>query len=562
MWSIPISHFTRVAGHFSQASLGGVVYITINVFVMQAFVFLSGYFSKKPDRSKETSFHTFMWPYLLGIPFFYFVRQYFFGNAILHWDLPPFALWYLWALFFYRYFTKEWMKIPYILELSIVVYLLAGQVPFFSDRFGLGRVVSYFPFFVMAFYCTGDQIKKLQCLKKWQCWVLGAVLTGIIQSSSASVGILQALASTGQVSYAAAVPIIMGQNIGTCVTALISCVGTNKNAKRAAVVHLMFNVIGVAVLLTVFCIVKAIFAPVLLNKAASMAGIAVAHSVFNILCTAILLPCGGLLEKLAIRLVPDKAHAADKTVELDQRLLTTPAVALERCRVVTCEMAEVAVRALQNALRSFDHYTEALASAIREDESRCDHYEDVLGTYLVKLSAQKLGEQESEEAAELLKAIGDFERISDHAVNVLESAEELREKGLAFSDEAKRELSVLSAAVNDILMRALDAFRQQDMTAARQVEPLEQVIDDLKEQLRTRHILRMQQGQCSIEAGFVWSDLLTDLERTSDHCSNIAGCVIDAAHHDLNMHATLDAARRRDPDFREQYQRCAAKYQV
>lgn len=194
--------------------------------------------------------------------------------------------------------------------------------------------------------------------------------------------------------------------------------------------------------------------------------------------------------------------------------------------------------------------------------ARCDHYEDVLGTYLVKLSAQKLGEQESEESAELLKAIGDFERISDHAVNVLESAEELREKGLAFSDEAKRELSVLSAAVNDILMRALDAFREQDMTAARQVEPLEQVIDDLKEQLRTRHILRMQQGQCSIEAGFVWSDLLTDLERTSDHCSNIAGCVIDAAHHDLNMHATLDAARRRDPDFREQYQRCAAKYQV
>ena len=392
--------------------------------------------------------------------------------------------------------------------------------------------------------------------------IAGALLTAIIQSSSASVGILQALASTGQVSYAAAVPIIMGQNIGTCVTALISCVGTNKNAKRAAVVHLMFNVIGVAVLLTVFCIVKAIFAPVLLNKAASMAGIAVAHSVFNILCTAILLPCGDLLEKLAIRLVPDKAHAADKTVELDQRLLTTPAVALERCRVVTCEMAEIAVRALQNALRSFDHYTEALASAIREDESRCDHYEDVLGTYLVKLSAQKLGEQESEESAELLKAIGDFERISDHAVNVLESAEELREKGLAFSDEAKRELSVLSAAVNDILMRALDAFREQDMTAARQVEPLEQVIDDLKEQLRTRHILRMQQGQCSIEAGFVWSDLLTDLERTSDHCSNIAGCVIDAAHHDLNMHATLDAARRRDPDFREQYQRCAAKYQV
>ena len=310
--------------------------------------------------------------------------------------------------------------------------------------------------------------------------LVGAVLTAIIQSSSASVGILQALASTGQVSYAAAVPIIMGQNIGTCVTALISCVGTNKNAKRAAVVHLMFNVIGVAVLLTVFCIVKAIFAPVLLNNAASMAGIAVAHSVFNILCTAILLPCGDLLEKLAIRLVPDKAHAADKTVELDQRLLTTPAVALERCRVVTCEMAEVAVRALQNALRSFDAlHPKRWPPPSGRMRSRCDHYEDVLGTYLVKLSAQTLGEQESEEAAELLKAIGDFERISDHAVNVLESAEELREKGLAFSDEAKRELQRAvrrGRRVSSCGRWTPSGSRM--LTAARQVEPLEQVIDD------------------------------------------------------------------------------------
>ena len=178
MWTIPISHFTRVAGHFSQASLSGVIYITINVFVMQAFVFLSGYFSKKPDRSKETSFHTFMWPYLLGIPFFYCVRYIIWGHANWNLDTPPFALWYLWALFFYRYFTKEWMKIPYILELSILVYLFAGQVPFFSDKFGLGRVVSYFPFFVMAVYCTRDQLKKLQCLKKWRCWLLGAALMG------------------------------------------------------------------------------------------------------------------------------------------------------------------------------------------------------------------------------------------------------------------------------------------------------------------------------------------------------------------------------------------------
>lgn len=179
MWSIPLSHFTRVAGNFHQDSLSGVIYITINVFVMQAFVFLSGYFSKKPDRSKETSFHTFMWPYLLGIPFFYLVRLLIFGHANWNLDQPPFALWYLWALFFYRYFTKEWMKIPYILELSIVLYLFAGQIPFLTGVLGLGRMVSYFPFFVMAFYCTGDQLKKLQCLKKWHCWLLGAVLLGI-----------------------------------------------------------------------------------------------------------------------------------------------------------------------------------------------------------------------------------------------------------------------------------------------------------------------------------------------------------------------------------------------
>lgn len=178
MWSIPISHFTRVAGHFSQSSFGGVIYITINVFVMQAFVFLSGYFSKNPERSKQTSFHTFMWPYLLGIPFFYCVRYIIWGHATLRFDIPPFALWYLWALFFYRFFTKEWSKIPYILELSIVVYLFAGQIPFLDDTFGLGRMVSYFPFFVMAYYCTGEQLKKLQRLKRHHCVILGIILVG------------------------------------------------------------------------------------------------------------------------------------------------------------------------------------------------------------------------------------------------------------------------------------------------------------------------------------------------------------------------------------------------
>ena len=391
----------------------------------------------------------------------------------------------------------------------------------------------------------------------------GAVLTGIIQSSSASVGILQALAVTGQVSYAAAIPIIMGQNIGTCVTALLSSVGTNKNAKRAAVVHLMFNVIGVVVLLTAFCIVKAVFAPSILQMPATMYGIAVAHSCFNVICTALLLPCGGLLEKLAVRLVPDgPREKAEQPVELDERLLATPPLALQQCRAVAEEMAACAAEALNRGLDAFSAYTPELAEGIRQDEKRCDRYEDALGTYLVRLSTQQMGAAESEEATELLKTIGDFERISDHAVNVLESAEELRTKGLTFSKTAQRELDVLSKAVRDILALALRAFREQDMDAAGQVEPLEQVIDGLKEQMRTRHILRLQQGQCSIETGFVWCDLLTDLERTSDHCSNIAGCVIDAAQHDLNLHETLRSVRHSDGTYRQRLDTCAEVYRL
>ena len=391
----------------------------------------------------------------------------------------------------------------------------------------------------------------------------GAVLTGIIQSSSASVGILQALAVTGQVSYAAAIPIIMGQNIGTCVTALLSSVGTNKNAKRAAVVHLMFNVIGVVVLLTAFCIVKAVFAPSILQMPATMYGIAVAHSCFNVICTALLLPCGGLLEKLAVRLVPDgPQEKAEQPVELDERLLATPPLALQQCRAVAEEMAACAAEALNRGLDAFSAYTPELAEGIRRDEKRCDRYEDALGTYLVRLSTQQMGAAESEEATELLKTIGDFERISDHAVNVLESAEELRTKGLAFSKAAQRELDVLASATREILTLALRAFREKDMDAAGQVEPLEQVIDDLKEQMRTRHILRLQQGQCSIETGFVWCDLLTDLERTSDHCSNIAGCVIDAARHDLNLHETLRSVRHNDEAYRRQFDTCAEVYRL
>ena len=389
----------------------------------------------------------------------------------------------------------------------------------------------------------------------------GAVLTAVIQSSSASVGILQALALTGSVSYAAAIPIIMGQNIGTCVTAMIASVGTNKNAKRAAVVHLMFNLIGVAVLLTVFCAVKAAFAPALFDQPASTYGIAVAHSLFNVLCTAILLPAGSLLEKLAIRLVPD-GKQVEKPVDLDERLLATPSLALQQSRTVAVEMADCSVRSLKNALKSITDYSPELAQSIRQDEELCDHFEDILGTYLVKLSTRKMSEEDSEEATELLKAIGDFERISDHAVNILESAEEIREKKLTFSKNASGEFRVLSAAVTEILGLSLQAFTDSDVAIATGVEPLEQVIDTLKEQMRTCHILRMRRGNCSIEAGFVWSDLLTNLERTSDHCSNIAGCIIDTAQHNLNLHETLRAASMQDERFKSRFDMYSERYRL
>ena len=387
----------------------------------------------------------------------------------------------------------------------------------------------------------------------------GALLTAIIQSSSASVGILQALAVTGQVSFGAAIPIIMGQNIGTCVTAMISSVGANKNAKRAAFVHLSFNIIGTIVWLTVFCIIKELFAPALLNRSASLVGIAVAHSVFNVLCTILLLPMAGFLEKLAQRVVPDAKEPEVRT-ELDERLLVTPPLALENCRKVSITMAETSAAALKEGLICLRSYDSALAEAIREKESKTDYYEDILGTYLVKLSGSQISENDSSEATKLLKVIGDFERISDHALNLLESAEELQQKGLAFTESAAKELEILSAAINEILDLSTNAFIYNDLESASKVESLEQVIDGLKEQMRTRHILRLQQGECSINAGFVWSDLLTNLERTSDHCSNIAGCVLDMAQNKLNFHETLRNFRNYSDEYKENFEKYAKKY--
>lgn len=389
----------------------------------------------------------------------------------------------------------------------------------------------------------------------------GTVLTAIIQSSSASVGILQALAVTGQVSYGAAIPIIMGQNIGTCVTAMLSSVGTTKNAKRAAVVHLSFNVIGTVIWLTVFGIVSAVFKPALLNMPATLPGIAVTHSLFNIACTALLLPSSSLLEKLAMKLVPDSGSEV-KISELDERLLATPPIALERCGVLVKKMAELSVTSLKESMNMLFGYDSHTADEIRENEDKADHYEDILGTYLVKLSGHQISDSDSCTVSKLLKAIGDFERISDHSVNIVESAEEINQKQIAFSETARSEIEVMCSAVSEILTISYNAFMNNSVETAKTVEPLEQVIDGLKKKLRNNHIARLKKGDCSIEAGFVWADLLTNLERVADHCSNVAVCVIDAKENNMNVHESLRNIEEVNPEFNRMYNEFKNKYSV
>ena len=391
--------------------------------------------------------------------------------------------------------------------------------------------------------------------------LVGALVTAIIQSSSASVGILQALSVTGAVSYSAAIPIIMGQNIGTCVTALLSSIGATKNAKRASLIHLIFNFLGTAIWLTVFVIVSNLLKPVILNESATYFGIAVCHSLFNILCTVVLLPASSLLEKIAYKLVPE-GDAPEKVVELDERLLATPAIAIEQSCHLAAKMAVEAVKSFRLSIKAIGEYTPELAERVRTIEGDTDHYEDVLGTYLTKLSKSQVSDEDSATVTKLLKAIGDFERISDHAVNVVEAAEELREKDIEFSAAARAELGVLSAALEEILALTESAFVNNDVTVACDVEPLEEVVDDIKKALRNNHIVRLQDGSCTVETGFVWSDLLTDFERVGDHCSNIAVGIIDAKAQTMNAHEAVKSLKEGNAHYNEKYEEYSKKYSI
>ncbi len=373
--------------------------------------------------------------------------------------------------------------------------------------------------------------------------IAGAVLTAIIQSSSASVGILQALSSTGAISFGNAIPIIMGQNIGTCVTAMISSVGANKNAKRTAFVHLYFNIIGTVVWLGVFMAVKYIFNLQFLDSMQiDEFWIAIVHTAFNLLCTLLWAPFTGLLARLATVTVRDNAEKEHYEI-LDERLIQTPAIAVERAKNVTETMAEISVSAIHKSFVLLGDYSEAGYEEIKTLEDKADKYEDKLGSYLVKVSSAALTDEDTVETAKLLHIIGDFERISDHAVNIIESAEEIHDKKMNFSGEAKKELTVLMTAVSEIVELAFDAFVNDNLESAVKVEPLEQVVDGLKDTLKKQHIARLQRGECTIEFGFVLTDLLTNLERVSDHCSNIAGCVIEMAHNDMDIHKYLRSVK-------------------
>ncbi|MBP3653957.1 MAG: Na/Pi cotransporter family protein [Oscillospiraceae bacterium] len=455
------------------------------------------------------------------------------------------------------------------------ILALAGVILYMgknAKRKDLGLILLGFATLMTGMDIMSDSVSGLKNVPEFQNLMImfsnpvmgvlvGALMTGIIQSSSASVGILQALSSTGQIPLATAIPIIMGQNIGTCVTAMLSSVGTNKNARRTALVHLLFNIIGTVVWLTVFCAVKAMFELPALQEPANQVSIAICHTAFNILCTVLLLPMSGLLEKMAYIFIKE-TEDPDSIEVLDERLMATPSIAIEQCHRVVCKMADIANESVKDALVIAGKYDSKMAEKVRADEDKVDRYEDMLGEYLLKLSNHALNADDRAETAELLHLINDFERISDHAVNILESVEEMRDKKIRFSEQATRELTVMGAAVYEILDLSLSAFRTNDVEKAKLVEPLEEVVDTLKEQLRMRHIIRLQKGECTIELGFVLSDMLTNLERVADHCSNVAGRVIENKNSNIKLHSYMDNIRVTNKDFDRLYNEYAKKYSL
>ena len=392
--------------------------------------------------------------------------------------------------------------------------------------------------------------------------LVGTVFTGIIQSSAASVGILQALSLTGGISYGMAIPIIMGQNIGTCVTALLSSIGVNKNAKRVAVVHISFNIIGTILCLSVFYGVNALFPLPFIDNPIDGVGIAAVHSIFNIVTTAVLLPFPKQLEKLA-NMVVREGHKDDRPTFLDELLLRTPSIAVNESRSMTVRMANLARTSVLQAVSLFDTFDHKAADQILENESTLDWFEDQLGTYLLKLSGKELSDADSRQVSKIFLTIGDFERLGDHAVNLAKTARELFDKRLQFSAEAQHEVSVLTKALSEILELAIVSFAKENVEMASKVEPLSQAMSVIISQIRPRHVGRLQKGECTIEKGFIYSDLLSNYARVFDHCSNIAAATIGATLDNFDTHEYLDKVKSQDnPNFTELYHAYLKQYAV
>jgi len=468
----------------------------------------------------------------------------------------------------------EWLKpdawMPILAVIGICLLMFAKR----SKQKGIGHILLGFAVLMVGMDLMSSAVSGLKgdegfrsILTMFENPILGLlaglVLTVIVQSSSASIGILQSLSVTGAISYGAAIPIIMGQNIGTCVTALISSIGANKNGKRAAMIHLYFNIIGVVFWLSVFYIVNAIFTFITADMFIDAWGIALVHTVFKILSVVAIAPFYRQLEKLACLTIRDKRDASESTNRLDERLFNTPSIATEQATMVAYDMADISVLALKKSLTLFDNYDIKVIDEIRDLEDKADKYEDMLGSYLVKLSSHDLGDQDTIQVTKLLHIIGDLERISDHSVNIAESAEEMKDKKISFSSKAKAEIRTMRSAIDEILDITLDSFKRNDLNAASNVEPIEQVVDDLRDQIKLNHILRLQKSECTIEHGFILNDLLTNLERVSDHCSNIAGCVIEISEYDaLDMHKYLDDIREGGGEYEEKFNFYKEKYKI
>lgn len=455
---------------------------------------------------------------------------------------------------------------PLFAFIGIILYMFQKN----RKRQDIGLIFIGFGVLMIGMELMADAVKPLADSPTFQSVLLkfanpiigvlvGTIFTAVIQSSSASVGILQAFSLTGVVSYSVAIPIIVGQNIGTCVSAMISSIGAGKNARRASFVHLYFNIIAAIIILPLFYLVSA-FVSLPLETSISPLGIAIVHTGFKLIALCILMPASRLLEKLAMLTVPDGKNDREQEL-LDDRLLATPAVAIERARIVAHDMAKLSVETLRLSMQLIDNFNEKTLETIYAGEELVDKYEDMLGTYLVKISSCELSEADGHEAAELLHIIGDFERISDHAVNIAESAQEMSDKKLVFSEQANKELAVMIRAVDEIMSSALRSFCDVDMNAAFNVEPLEEVIDLINARLKKRHVARLQRGECTIELGFVLADLLTNLERVSDHCSNIAGCMIEIKHDALDVHEYMEKLKTEgNPRYTACYEAYKEKY--